>query len=128
MQWRHARLHSLVICQATYRGAPRSDVSLSSMLFDDQSLFLQLGEKRLRLLRHLARRVLELLIELGGELAGLRARNDLAHDRRAGGAQRVHLLGARLEQHRAELLFPELDEWSKLHDSLSMGDEAGVGV
>src|SRR6187401_3120793 len=79
MQCRHARLHSLVICQATYSGAARSDVCWSSMLFDDESLFLQLGQEGFRFRRHFPGRILELLLELGDEVRRLGARDDLAH-------------------------------------------------
>src|SRR5688572_15602068 len=84
MQWRQARLHSLVICQATYSGAPRSSVLCSGLaaaavvirLLRDEAFFLELGDEGGGFGRHLAGLVVVLGLQALDERRRVRARDD----------------------------------------------------
>ena len=57
----------------------------------------------------------EALLQARGDRLLVAAGRDLAHDGRAGRIEREDLLGARLEQHAAEFLLAELDEFGQSH-------------
>src|SRR6516165_12451322 len=93
MQWRQARLHSLVICQATYRGAPRSPVLLAAEVDSTASAAATLATRRIlhQPLRAKLRQqgrdfsldrsggIVEAVFQTRCDLAFVAARLDLAH-------------------------------------------------
>src|SRR5262252_4920081 len=142
MQCRQARLHSFVICQATYSGALRSPLLVAAGVVAGtgaagaageatsilhQTLAPQIGDQRRDLAIDRARiggRVA--LLETVADLRLIRPRLDLAQHSGGGRIQRVDLLATRLEQHAAEFLLAKLDVLGETHEKGSLL-RGGVG-
>src|SRR5262249_53074364 len=138
MQCRQARLHSLVICHATYKGAARSLVLLlaargasaatASLKSDtrrilDEPFHPQLGDEGGDVALERVGGTVEVFLETRGDLLLVESCLHLAHDRGCGRIQREDLLGPSFEQHAAEFFFTELDEFREAHEIASPSHE-----
>src|SRR5262249_21613338 len=146
MQCRQARLHSFVICHATWSGAPRSSASAGAERPAGREVSAATPAARSVTPSAIEEPALAQLRDEGadfaldhcvatGEAVGeprrdrmlVASHRDLPHDRRGRRVERKDLLAASLEEHTAEFFVAEFDELGQSHGDRTSGPPATTG-